>query len=71
MAFELHDLPYAHDALAAAGWSKLAVIVSYDFSQEPQRWQHLQRAHPHARWVGDAAGPAEVRNLMQEILGQL
>ena len=57
-------------ALAAAGWSKIPVIISYDFSQEPQRWQHLQRAHPQARWVGDAAGPAEVRSLMEDILGR-
>ena len=57
-------------ALATAGWSHLPVIISYDFSQELQRWQHLQQAHPHARWVGDAAGPAEVRGLMASLLGQ-
>jgi CheY-like chemotaxis protein len=51
-------------ALRAAGWTSLPVIISYDFSHELRRWERLSHQDPRLRWVGDAAGPAEIERLM-------
>jgi len=57
------------DALRRAGHGDLPVILAYDFSREPRRFEHLLRAHPSLVWVPDSASPAEIRSLMDRQLG--
>jgi CheY-like chemotaxis protein len=59
---------YILDALRRAGFERLPSILAYDFSREPRRYEHLLRVHPLLRWVPDAATPAQIRSLMDQLL---
>ena len=50
--------------LRAHGYDQHPVIVAYDFSREPQRFQHLKRLHPNLNWVPDAVRPDEIRAMI-------
>jgi CheY-like chemotaxis protein len=59
---------YILDALERHGLGGAAVILAYDFSRQPKRYENLLRAHPTLRWVPDAVTPAEIRALMDDLL---
>jgi len=48
------------------GFDSLPVIVAYDFSREPQRYEHLARRFPTLQWVPDAVTPAEIRERIED-----
>ncbi len=54
--------------LAAQGYSALPVLISYDFGQELRRFGLLKRTYPHLDWVGDGAGPDEIRRKMHQAI---
>ena len=60
---------YILAAIREAGHGDLPVILAYDFSREARRFEHLARVHPSLRWVPDAVTPAEIRTLMDQLLG--
>jgi hypothetical protein len=60
---------YILDALRRAGHGHLPSILAYDFSREPRRYEHLLRVHPSLHWVPDAVTPAQIRSLMDRLLG--
>lgn len=51
-------------ALREAGHD-LPVVVSYDFGGEPRRFRNLARRYGPVGWLGDAAGPAEIRRALE------
>jgi CheY-like chemotaxis protein len=59
---------YILDALRREGHGDLPVILAYDFSRERNRYEHLAVQHPTLRWVPDAVTPAEIRELMDQLL---
>lgn len=61
-----HQGVYVLDAIRGAGCT-LPVVISYDFSQEPRRWQRLSQRHGPVGFLPDVAGPDAVR----QALGQL
>lgn len=57
------------EALRNAGHERLPVILAYDFSGEPRRFEHLARLHPALTWVPDAITPDEIRARLRRLLG--
>lgn len=57
-------------ALRDAGHAHLPVILAYDFSREPQRFEHLARLHPSPTWVPDAVTSEEISARMSELLAR-
>ena len=55
--------------LRTHGYDQHPVIVAYDFSREPQRFEHLRRLHPNLQWVPDAVRPDEIRGKIHECVG--
>jgi hypothetical protein len=65
---QTHQGLYVLDALRRAGFARVPVILSYDFSREPQRAANLSRVYPNLRWVKDAVTPEEIRALMESLV---
>jgi hypothetical protein len=63
-----HQGLYILQALREHGYAELPVILAYDFSREPQRFEHLSQKHPSLTWVPDAIGPEEIRARMQRLI---
>jgi len=63
-----HQGIYVLDALRSAGCT-LPVVISYDFGQEPRRWQRLAERHAPVGYLPDVAGPDAVREALQELIG--
>ena len=59
---------YILDALRAAGYGSLPVVVAYDFSHEPQRLAYLRGLYPRLTWVGDAVTAEEIAERMRAAL---
>jgi DNA-binding response OmpR family regulator len=57
-------------ALREAGHGALPVILAYDFSSEPRRFEHLAAQHPGLTWVPDAITPDEIRARIERMLGR-
>ena len=55
-------------ALRDAGHGALPVILAYDFSSEPRRFEHLAAQHPALTWVPDAITPEEIRARLARLL---
>ena len=55
------------NALHAAGYGGLPVILAYDFSREAARLKHLQARYPRLSWVPDAVTPEAIRERMLEV----
>lgn len=55
------------EAVRTGGFSRIPVILAYDFSREDKRWQHLKKLHPSLNWVPDAVTPVEIRALMERV----
>jgi ActR/RegA family two-component response regulator len=58
------------EALRGAGHAELPVILAYDFSSEPRRFEHLSRLHPSLTWVPDAITPDEIRARLARLLSR-
>lgn len=56
---EDHQGTYILAALRAAGHG-LPVLLSYDFGDEPRRFERLAARHAPLAWVGDTASPEEI-----------
>jgi len=56
--------------LAARGFGALPVLLSYDFGHEPRRFSLLKRTYPRLDWVGDGAGPDEIRRKLRAASGR-
>ena len=54
---------YILAALKRAGFANLPVIIAYDFSKEPRRFDNLKRQYPNLRWVSDAVSFREIQSL--------
>ena len=63
-----HQGLYILQALREHGYAELPVILAYDFSREPERFEHLSRRHPSLTWVPDAISPDEIRARIERLL---
>ena len=61
---------YILAALKAAGFAHFPVIVAYDFSKEPRRFENLRKSYPNLVWVSDAVSFKEVELLFDDILSR-
>ncbi len=59
---------YILAALREAGFGEMPVILSYDFSLESRRFDHLRRLYPALHWVPDAVTPEQIRRLLDRII---
>ena len=59
---------YILAALRQAGFADLPVVVAYDFSKEPRRFDNLKRNYPRLQWVSDVVSFGEVINIFGAIL---
>lgn len=50
--------------LRKAGYGALPVVVAYDFSKEPRRFDNLRRQYPNLHWVSDAVSFKEIQSLL-------
>jgi CheY-like chemotaxis protein len=57
------------EALRNGGHGEVPVIMAYDFSREPKRYERIKLAHPSLRWIPDGVTPMEIRSLMKDVLG--
>lgn len=60
---EDHQGTYILAALREAGIA-LPVVLSYDFSAEPRRWERLSQRFAPVRYLPDNASPAQVREAL-------
>ncbi len=63
-----HQGLYILQTLRDQGYAALPVILAYDFSREPERFEHLSRRHPSLTWVPDAISPDEIRARIDRLL---
>ena len=54
-------------ALKQADFSALPVVLAYDFSEEPRRFENLKRQHPNLKWVSDAVSFTEIEALFESL----
>ncbi|HEX2676198.1 MAG TPA: hypothetical protein VHM19_06145, partial [Polyangiales bacterium] len=64
-----HQGLYILDALRKHGHGELSVILAYDFSREPRRFELLVRTHPGLTWMPDTASADEIRARIERLLG--
>lgn len=64
---ESHQGVYILAGLREAGCG-LPVLISYDFSAEPKRWQHLISRYGPIQYLSDNAGPDQVRSALTALL---
>jgi len=62
-----HQGVYVLDALRSAGCS-LPVLISYDFGEEPRRWERLSERHAPVGYLPDVAGPDAVRGALDGLI---
>ena len=58
---------YILAALRQEGFAGLPVVVAYDFSKEPRRFENLKKVYPNLEWVSDAVSFEEVLSLFDRI----
>lgn len=63
-----HQGLYILQLLRDKGYGALPVILAYDFSREPQRFEHLSQRHASLTWVPDAISPDEIRARIERLL---
>jgi CheY-like chemotaxis protein len=63
-----HQGLYILAALKKAGFGDLPVVIAYDFSKEPRRFDNLKRQYPNLRWVSDAVTFKEIQSLLETIV---
>ena len=59
---------YILAALKKAGFAHFPVVVAYDFSKEPRRFENLKKSYPNLVWVSDAVSFKEVESLFENIM---
>jgi hypothetical protein len=64
---EAHQGVYILAAMRDSGCG-LPVLISYDFSAEPKRWQHLKSRYGLLQYLSDNAGPDQVRCALADLL---
>lgn len=57
------------DALKAAGFGHIPVILAYDFSREEKRLLNLRRTHSNLTWVPDAITATEIEARLRKLMG--
>ncbi len=65
---EDHQGNFVLAALREAGHA-LPVLLSYDFTSEPRRWERLERRYAPVGFLTDVASPAEVASRLRELSG--
>jgi hypothetical protein len=65
-----HQGLYILEALRKHGHVALPVILAYDFSREPRRFEQLARLHPSLTWMPDAANADEIRARIERLLAR-
>jgi hypothetical protein len=63
-----HQGLYILAALKKEGFSNLPVILAYDFSEEPRRFENLKRQYPNLVWVSDAVSSCEIQDLFESLV---
>jgi CheY-like chemotaxis protein len=58
-------------ALKKSGFSALPVVLAYDFSEEPRRFENLKRQYPNLVWVSDAVSSTEIQELFDSLAKSL
>jgi hypothetical protein len=58
---------YILSALKKAGYGDLPVVIAYDFSNEPRRFDNLNRHYPNIRWVSDTVSVQEIQSLLDSV----
>lgn len=59
---------YVLQAVRAAGYTQLPVILAYDFSREERRWSYLCQGDPLLEWVPDAITGDEIAARMERLI---
>ncbi|MDJ0764025.1 MAG: response regulator [Myxococcota bacterium] len=54
---------YILAALKQEGLDTCPIILAYDFTREPKRFEHLTRIYKTLTWVPDAVTPGEIESL--------
>lgn len=62
-----HQGLYILSALKKNGFAKLPVVLAYDFSEEPRRFENLKRQYPKLAWVSDAVSFTEIESLFASL----
>ncbi len=62
-----HQGLYILAALRKAGFGDYPVVLAYDFSEEPRRFENLKRQYPNLVWVSDAVSFTEIRELLETL----
>lgn len=57
------------EAIRAAGFGHIPVILAYDFSREEKRLQNLKRIHQNLHWVPDAVRASDIETRMRTLMG--
>ena len=64
----VHQGAYILSAIRAAGFH-IPVLFSYDFESEARRWDQLVAKYGSLDWVGDNAGPDQVKAALLALIG--
>jgi nuclear transport factor 2 (NTF2) superfamily protein len=65
----VHQGAYILAAIRDAGFT-VPVLFSYDFEVESRRWEQLVAKYGNLNWVGDNAGPDQVRAALIGLIAQ-
>ena len=65
----VHQGAYILSAIRDAGFD-IPVLFSYDFESEARRWEQLVAKYGDLDWVGDNAGPDQVKSALLALIGQ-
>tara|TARA_B110000037_G_C16972905_1_gene445795 strand:- start:433 stop:891 length:459 start_codon:yes stop_codon:yes gene_type:complete len=65
----VHQGAYILSAIRDADYS-IPVLFSYDFESESRRWEQLVAKYGALDWVGDNAGPDQVKEALSSLIGQ-
>ncbi len=57
---------YIAAAIRGAGY-RHPLLFSYDFDSEPRRFNHIQAQYAPVSYIGDTAGPADVREALWKL----
>jgi hypothetical protein len=63
---EDHQGNFVLAALREAGCA-LPVLMSYDFSEEPRRWERIVKRYSPVLYLADNAGPPDVRAALERL----
>ena len=55
------------DALKSARLDDIPILLSHDFSQQPQRWAHLSATYPNLSWISDTVTPGDISTKLKAL----